>query len=237
MARKNWPEILYEDKEIIVINKPAGQLTVATDVPGAMTAWRQVTDYLQIRNKKARAQVVHRLDRDTSGVLLFAKNESLKLAFQEKWNELVTCRGYIAVVDGKPEREEGTIRTFLLENKAHVVYSAPERKGGKEAITHYKTVEGRKGFTLMDVRIDTGRKNQIRVHMKDLGCPVVGDKKYGNGADPLRRLGLHAGKLELRHPKTGVLQSFEAPLPQEFIRLFPNQKKKEETPHENEKKA
>lgn len=227
MAKKNWPEILYEDKELIVINKPAGQLTVAADGPTTLTAWRQVTDYLQIRNKKARAQVVHRLDRDTSGVLLFAKNEGLKLAFQEKWNELVTCRGYAAVVDGKPEQEEGTIRTFLLENKAHIVYSAPERKGGKEAITHYKAVESRKGFTLMDVRIDTGRKNQIRVHMKDLGCPVVGDKKYGSGADPLRRLGLHAGVLEVHHPKTGALLRFEAPLPPEFTRLFPQKMTKE----------
>lgn len=237
MERRDRPDIIYEDKELIVINKPAGLLSVATDIPGKSTAWRQVTDYLQIRNKRARAQVVHRLDRDTSGVLLFAKNESLKLAFQENWNELVTCRGYTAVVEGRPERAEGTIRTFLLENRAHMVYSAPERKGGKEAITHYQAMETRKGYTLMDIHIDTGRKNQIRVHMAELGCPVVGDKKYGNGADPLRRLGLHAGKLELRHPKTGQLLCFEAPLPAGFIRLFPAKTKKEETSHANEKKT
>lgn len=237
MARQKWPEILYEDKELIAINKPAGLLTVAAGVPGAPTAWRQVTDYLQVRNKRSRAHVVHRLDRDTSGVLLFSKKEELKEALQERWNELVVCRGYTAVVEGRPEEEEGTIRTFLLENRAHVVYSAPQYRGGKEAITHYKAVRSRKGFTLVDVRIDTGRKNQIRVHMADLGCPVVGDKKYGKGADPLRRLGLHAGKLELHHPGTGEKLCFEAPLPKEFYRLFPEKNIKEEGPHENEKKT
>lgn len=237
MAKKNRPEILYEDRELIVISKPAGLLTVAADGPTTATAWRQVTDYLQLRNKRARAQVVHRLDRDTSGVLLFAKNEELKLALQERWNELVTLRGYTAVVSGCPAPSEGTVRSFLLENRAHIVYSAPERRGGKEAITHYRVVDSRRGFSLVDVRIDTGRKNQIRVHMGDLGCPVVGDKKYGNGTDPLRRLGLHAGTLELRHPKTGELLRFEAPLPVEFTRLFPGRRKKEDEPHENEKKA
>lgn len=237
MAKRSWPDILYEDNELIVINKPAGLLTVAAGTADAPTAWRQVTDYLQIRNKRARAQVVHRLDRDTSGVLLFAKNEALKLAFQERWNELVTCRGYTAVVDGRPAADAGTIRTFLLENRVHVVYSAPERKGGKLAITHYRVLESRKGFSLMDIRIDTGRKNQIRVHMAEMGCPVVGDKKYGNGADPLRRLGLHAGTLELHHPKTGELLRFEAPRPAEFVRLFPEKQNKEKNPHENEKKA
>ena len=229
MARQNWPEILYEDKELIVINKPAGLLSVATDAQKTVTAWRQVTDYLQIRNKKARAYVVHRLDRDTSGVILFAKNEKLKLALQDKWNELVSCRGYLAVVSGKPPKQEDTVCTYLLENKAHIVYSAPKSKGGKQAVTRYKVLKSRKGFTLVDVQIETGRKNQIRVHMADLGCPVVGDKKYGDGTDPLRRLGLHAGTLMLRHPMTGQELSFTAPEPKEFERLFPNQKTEEET--------
>lgn len=227
MARQNRPCILYEDGELIAINKPAGLLSVATDAQRTATAWRQVTDYLRIRDKRARAHVVHRLDRDTSGVLLFAKNEKLKLALQERWNDLVSCRGYQAVVAGRPPRDEGTVRTWLLENQAHIVYSAPKRKGGKEAVTRYRVVESRKGFTLLDVEIDTGRKNQIRVHMADLGCPVAGDKKYGNGADPLRRLGLHAGKLVLTHPVTGKELSFTALLPQEFKRLFPDKTPKE----------
>ena len=227
MARQNRPCILYEDGELIAINKPAGLLSVATDAQRTATAWRQVTDYLRIRDKRARAHVVHRLDRDTSGVLLFAKNEKLKLALQERWNDLVSCRGYQAVVAGRPPRDEGTVRTWLLENRAHIVYSAPKSKGGKEAVTRYRVVESRKGFTLLDVEIDTGRKNQIRVHMADLGCPVAGDKKYGNGADPLRRLGLHAGRLVLTPPVPGKELSFTALLPQEFKRLFPDKTPKE----------
>lgn len=227
MAKKHWPEIIYEDKEIIVINKPAGLLSIATEAQWNATAWRQVTDYLQVRNKRARAFIVHRLDRDTSGVLLFAKKEEIKLALQESWNEIVTCRGYTAVVSGQPPKEEDTITTYLLENKAHIVYSAPKSKGGKEAVTCYRRLSSRKGFSLLDIEIKTGRKNQIRVHMKEAGCPVVGDKKYGAGADPLRRLGLHAGRLSLRHPVTGAELSFEAPIPVEFTRLFPPKPAKE----------
>ena len=237
MARRSWPDILYEDNELLVINKPAGLLSVATEAQRTATAWRQVTDYLQIRNKRARAHVVHRLDRDTSGVLLFAKNERLKLALQERWNDLVSCRGYQAVVAGCPSREEDTIRTWLLENRAHVVYSAPKSKGGKEAVTRYRVVESRKGFTLLEVEIDTGRKNQIRVHMAEMGCPVVGDRKYGDGSDPLHRLGLHAGKLALTHPVTGKELAFTAPMPREFRRFFSDKTSKEAAPHENEKET
>lgn len=237
MARRDRPAILYEDSELIVIHKPAGLLTVAAGVPGAPTAWREVTDYLRSRDRRARAQVVHRLDRDTSGVLLFAKNEPLKLAFQQRWNELVTLREYTAVVEGRPPQEQGSIRTFLLENRAHRVYSAPERLGGKLAVTHYRLLQSRRGLCLLEVRIDTGRKNQIRVHLAELGCPVTGDKKYGLGAGPLGRLGLHAGVLEVRHPKSGALLRFEAPLPGEFTRLFPGKRNKEGPFHENEKKA
>ena len=169
-----------------------------------------------------RACVVHRLDRDTSGVLLFAKEDGLRRAFQDKWNELVVTRRYLAVVDGQPPEESGTVRSFLLENKAHIVYSAPEHRGGKEAVTHYQVLDRRRGCSLIQVDLDTGRKNQIRVHMADLGCPVVGDKKYGSKGDsPLHRLGLHAQCLSLRHPVTGKVITFESPMPAEFSRFFP----------------
>ncbi len=231
MARQNWPSILYEDKELLVINKPAGQLSIATDMLRQETAYSQATDYIRIRNKKARLFIVHRLDRDTSGVLLFAKNEGIKLALQEKWNQIVSRRGYQAIVAGKPEREEDTLCSYLLENKAHVVYSAPEKKGGKLAITHYRFLRERKGYSLLDLSIDTGRKNQIRVQLADLGHPVAGDKKYGEGkgGNPIGRLGLHAGRLTLTHPKTGKELDFMAPLPKEFERLFPNPVSKEST--------
>lgn len=221
MTSRHRPHILYEDAELIAIHKPAGLLSVATDSQRSVTAWRQVTDYLQSRNKAARAWVVHRLDRDTSGVLLFAKNQPLKLALQARWNELVTYRGYLAVVAGRPPEEAGLVRTWLLENRAHMVYSAPKHKGGKEAVTRYRVLARRGGFSLLEVEIDTGRKNQIRVHMADLGCPIVGDRKYGDGQSPLRRLGLHAGRLDLTHPVTGRPLSFTAPTPPEFERLFP----------------
>lgn len=230
MAKKPWPAILYEDGELLVVNKPAGQLSVATDGPWQLTAYRQATDYLQIRNKRARLFIVHRLDRDTSGVLLFAKNESLKLALQEKWNELVTCRGYHAVVAGTPPEQEGTLISYLLENRAHVVYSAPKEKGGKTAVTQYRRVSTRKGYSLLALELRTGRKNQIRVQLADLGCPVVGDKKYGGGVggNPLGRLGLHAGRLVLTHPHTGEELAFTAHLPSEFERCFPGLGRKEE---------
>lgn len=229
MAKRNWPRILYEDSELIAIDKPAGLLCVAADTERSATAWRQVTDYLQIRNRRARAFVVHRLDRDTSGVLLFAKNERLKLALQERWNELVCCRGYLAITVGRPVEDEGVVRSFLLENRAHMVYSAPQSRGGKEAVTRYQVLESRKGYSLLAVELDTGRKNQIRVHLSEMGCPVAGDKKYGGGAggNPLGRLGLHARRLALLHPGTGRELSFEAAIPMEFERMFPGNTSKE----------
>ncbi len=230
MARMNWPTILYEDHEFLVIDKPAGQLSVATE-GSQNTAYRQATDYIRIRNKRARLFIVHRLDRDTSGVLLFAKNEALKLALQENWNELVRRRGYQAIVAGKPPKEADTLRSYLLENRAHIVYSAQEKKGGKLAVTHYRFLKERKGYSLLDLSIDTGRKNQIRVQLADLGCPVAGDRKYGAGkaGDPIRRLALHAGNLILLHPINGQEYSFTAQLPREFGRLFPEKFPKEET--------
>ncbi len=228
MARMNWPVILYEDQELLVVDKPAGQLSVATDTSWKNTAYRQAADYIRIRNKRARLFLVHRLDRDTSGVLLFAKSESVKQALQKDWNHLVTWRGYQAIVVGRPPKEAGTLRSYLLENQAHKVYSAPERKGGKLAVTHYRILGERKGYSLLDLNIDTGRKNQIRVQLSDLGCPVAGDRKYGGLQDPIGRLALHAGKLTLTHPVKGEEYSFAAELPREFGRLFPAKTPKEE---------
>ncbi len=230
MSGRGRLPILYEDGELLVIDKPAGLLSVGTEAERTATAWRQATDYLQIRKKRARAYVVHRLDRDTSGVLLFAKTEALKQALQAQWNDLVTYRGYLAVVEGRPPHQEATLHAYLLENRAHVVYAAPKSRGGREAVTHYKVLDSRRGLTLLDVAIDTGRKNQIRVQLADLGCPVSGDKKYGHGPGPLGRLGLHAARLDLRHPATGKALSFTAPMPPPFARLFPQITLKEEDP-------
>ena len=172
-AKAPFP-ILYEDERILVIDKPAGLLSMASDREKVRTAYRMATDYVRRTNPKNRVFIVHRLDRDTSGVLLFAKDEGTKRAFQDNWDTLVKRRGYLAAVEGRPPKGTDTIRTLLRENAAHKVYSV--RSGGKEAVTHYTTLSAGTEYTLLEVDIDTGRKNQIRAHLSELGCPVAGDR-------------------------------------------------------------
>ena len=209
--------ILHEDEDIIVINKEAGLLTMASKNENEMTAYRQLTDYVKNSNPKNRIYIVHRLDRDTSGVLLFAKSEEVKDALQEKWNEIVEERLYTALVEGVVRTKEGTISSWLKESKTFKVYSSPTDNGGQHAVTHYKKVQSSKQFSLLEVRLETGRKNQIRVHMEELGHPVAGDKKYGSTVNPIKRLGLHATVLALLHPRTGELVRFHAEVPKSFF--------------------
>ena len=209
--------ILWEDEEIRVVDKPAGLLSMASDKEKERTAYHQVTEYVRAGNPKARVFIVHRLDRDTSGVLLFAKSEGIKRAFQDNWDSIVRRRGYTAVVEGAPPRQADTIRTLLRENGIHKVYSVPT--GGKEAITHYKTVKQGKNYALLEVDLSTGRKNQIRVHLSEMGCPVAGDRTYGAATDPLRRLCLHAHELTFTHPITGKETTYRAELPRGFRKL------------------
>ena len=210
--------ILWEDEEIIVVDKPAGLLSMASDKERERTAYRQVTDYVRAGNSKARVFIVHRLDRDTSGVLLFAKSEGIKRAFQDNWESIVRRRGYTAVVEGTPPKQADTIRTFLRENGIHKVYSV--HTGGKEAITHYQTVKQGKRYSLLEVELSTGRKNQIRVHLSEMGCPVAGDRTYGAATDPLHRLCLHAHELTFTHPITGRETTYRAELPRGFRKLI-----------------
>lgn len=214
--------VLYEDGELLVIHKPAGLLSVATDTQKSHTAYRLTADYLRARDPGARLFVVHRLDRDTSGVLLFAKTQELKNALQENWNTLVKKRGYWAIVEGEDLPDSGECRSLLTENRAHRVYSSPGDKG-KEAVTRYTVLARRKGYSLLDVELDTGRKNQIRAHLSELGYPVVGDDKYGAKTDPLGRLGLHAFELSFVNLESGKAFAFTAPPPDEFQRMFPRQ--------------
>lgn len=215
--------VLYEDDALIVIDKPAGLLTVATEREKEKTAYRILKDALG--EGRDGLHVVHRLDRDTSGVVLFARSRAWKETLQENWEKLVTLRAYLAVVEGAPPEQRGTVRSFLHENAAHVVYSGAPGNGAKEAVTRYEVLARRGGRSLLRVELDTGRKNQIRVHMADLGCPVAGDRKYGRGRDSLHRLGLHAWKLGLIHPQTGAALEFTAPLPEPLRRLFPEEKR------------
>lgn len=211
-------DIIYEDKDIIVINKPSGLLTVATEKEKNKTAYHLVMEYLKKKNKNNRIFIIHRLDKDTSGIIMFAKNERAKHLYQDNWNDIVKKRCYYAVIDGKMENKEGMIKSYLKEN-GNMVYSVKDRSG-KLAITEYKVLKERKNISLLDINLKTGRKNQIRVHMKENKTPILGDLKYGEKSKLINRLALHAYKLELINPVTKKLLIFEASMPNEIKTLF-----------------
>lgn len=222
--RKDVLDILYEDSDLIVVNKPAGLLTIASDREKEATAYRLLTDYVRRADPGGRIFIVHRLDRDTSGVILFAKNERIKLALQNDWAGLVSDRGYMAVVEGRLEEKSGRIRSWLKETKTRLMYSSRRAGDGLEAVTDYQVLKETAEYSLLEIHLQTGRKNQIRVHMKDIGHPVVGDKKYEAKADPLKRLGLHAYKLELEHPFSHSAMCFQTQIPKSFTCLFDGSK-------------
>ena len=212
--------LLYEDEHLIVVNKPAKLLSVANEKEKYRTAYHIVTDYVKSQHIDNRIFIIHRLDRDTSGVLMFAKDAKTKELFQSRWNEIVTRRGYQAVVEGIPRRACDTIRTHLVETKTHLVFSGDPGPGAQEAITHYEMVKAGSGYALLNISIDTGRKNQIRVHMAEMGNPVAGDKQYGADTNPIGRLCLHANELSFIHPVTGKPTTFIAKTPRDFNRVF-----------------
>lgn len=214
-ARNNLP-ILYEDDDIIVINKPAGLLSVASDKEKSSTAYRMVMDYLQSKDKHNRVYVVHRLDKETSGILMFAKNEELKNSLQENWNDLVIKRGYFAVCEGIFDKKEDHIINYLKMNSLNLMYVTKDKKNSQRCITDYKVIKENKDYSLLDVHIFTGRKNQIRVTLGSLGHYVLGDDKYGEPENPINRLCLHAYELVLRNPKTKKIMEFRTVLPKEF---------------------
>lgn len=212
-------KFIYETEDLIAIDKPAGLLSVESDKERAC-AYGYVTDYLQKQNKNARAFVLHRIDKETSGVLLFAKDIKLHSMLKMHWNEQVQTREYYAVVEGVLEKKSDTLTTYLKENVNNLVYATNDPTGQK-AVTHYEVLKENGQYSLLRVKIDTGRKNQIRVQMKALGNPVVGDDKYGSGnKNPLDRLGLHASKLEFIHPVTKELITLTAGVPAAFRVLF-----------------
>lgn len=223
-SSKPIPRILFEDADLLVIDKPAGLLSISAGDKDEPTAYNLMREYVRAADQNSRIFIVHRLDRDTSGVLLFAKNEKMKRALQDNWDILVSLRGYAAVVEGTLSEKNGRIRTFLRETKTLLVYSTQKDGDGLEAITNYSVVNETSSYSLLDINLETGRKNQIRVHMKELGNPVAGDTKYGAKTNPLKRLGLHANILELKHPFTGELIRFESDLPGSFKALFQNKR-------------
>ena len=210
--------IIYEDSDIIVVDKPAGMLSVSTDRESENTAYRIISDYM--KSKRGRIFIVHRLDRDTSGVMLFAKSQQIKLILQNNWENMAIKREYIAVVEGDVRVRERSIKSWLKQTKTLLVYSSKREGDGKLAVTNYKAVKTSHKYSLLEISLETGRKNQIRVHMKDIGHPIAGDKKYGSVTNPLRRLGLHASGLTVRHPASGEEMRFESAVPTVFTRLF-----------------
>ena len=217
MKKNGKLDILYEDKEFLVINKKAHQLTVQTDKGVGETLYSEVYDYLHKKNQKV--FIVHRLDKDTSGVVIFAKNEKIKKALQDEWNGYCEVREYYAVVEGDVKEKSGTIKQYLTENKTLHTY-ATDKLNGKLAITHFETLKESKNYSILKVLIDTGRKNQIRVAFSDMGHPIIGDKNYGSTKNPLRRMCLHHRYIKVKHPFKNKYLEFTAPIPKEFD-IFP----------------
>lgn len=215
IIKENNLEILYEDNDIIVINKPSGLLSISNDKEKEITAFKMVREYVRSMNPKTYLFVIHRLDEDTSGVLMFAKNEKTKILFQERWNEIVKKRIYLAVVEGKITKA-GRFHTFLKECKTGMVYSSKD-KTGKEAITEYKVLKNNNNLTLLEVNILTGRRNQIRVHLSENNTPILGDKKYGSKTKS--RLMLHAKTLELIDPRNNKILTITKDAPSEFYKI------------------
>ena len=215
-----WLNIVYEDKYLLVIDKKEGLLT-NSPTKEKDTAQSILNQYFIYTNQRCRAHTIHRLDRDTSGLMLFAKSKDVALMFEEDWKNTVYDRRYVAVVSGCVEKKEGVVKSWLKDNKAFVTYSSPTDNGGKYAETYYQTLMSHKGYSLVELRLETGRKNQIRVHMADIGHPVVGDTKYGNGDNSLGRLCLHAYKLCFHHPIKKTDLEFETPFPKVFAKPFP----------------
>lgn len=213
-------KIIHEDEHLIVIQKQAGILSISTDEEKENTAYSMLWDHVKSQKKSNKIFVVHRLDRETSGVMLFAKTFEVKRQLQERWLKTILERTYLAVVEGKVEKEEGTIESYLKETRSLMVYSSDNPKSGQRSVTHYKVMNRNSQYSLLKVNLETGRKNQIRVHMKEIGHPIAGDKKYGAKTNPLKRLGLHAQVLSFTHPVTHEEMRFETKIPFEFKKLF-----------------
>jgi len=218
--RKDLP-IIYEDDNLIVIDKPFGLLSIPSDKEKSSTAYRMVSDYIKEKNKKDRIYVVHRLDKETSGVLVFAKNEILKEKLQSSWNNIVLKRGYFAIVEGNLEKKEDRTINYIAMNSLNLMYvTSKSNKKAYKCITNYKVIKENDKYSLLDINIETGRKNQIRITLGSLNHFVLGDDKYGNPANPINRLALHAYELSFINPLDKKTYTFKSKMPKEFLSLF-----------------
>ncbi len=212
-------KLVYEDDDIVVVNKGYGLLSVGTERIKADSAYSIVKSYLKRKDPRNKVFIVHRLDQHTSGLMVFAKSIEAKEALQHNWNNMVLERKYLAVVEGKIEPAEGEVRSYLAENSQFEVYSTQDPQLGKLAVTHYRTLRSRNGYSLIELELATGRKNQIRVHMQDLGHPIAGDKKYGAKSTPIHRMALHAQTLRFVHPIARTDMNFSTQVPPQFAKL------------------
>ncbi len=219
MFRSRYLKLVYEDRYIAVIEKNVGILSMAAG-HSSLNVKTVLDDYFRQTKQKCQAHVVHRLDRDTSGLMIYAKDKQTELALEADWHKIVYDRRYVAVLSGEMVENEGTIANWLKDNKAYITFSSPVDNGGKYAVTHFHVLDRSAEHSLVEFQLETGRKNQIRVHAADMGYPVCGDVKYGNGDDPLGRLCLHAYVLCFYHPVTHQRMEFETPIPQTFRSLF-----------------
>ncbi len=217
--KSRYVKIVYEDRWLVVVEKNIGILSMAAG-HSSLNVKSVLDDYFLKSRQKCRAHVVHRLDRDTSGLMVYAKDIETEHILEHNWHQIVYDRRYVAVVSGEMEQNNGTIANWLKDNKAYITYSSPTDNGGKYAVTHFQVLNRTTEHSLVEYKLETGRKNQIRVHSADMGHPVCGDMKYGNGDDPLHRLCLHAYMLCFTHPVTGEPMEFSTPIPTAFRSLF-----------------
>ena len=217
--RSRYVKIVYEDRWLVVVEKQPGILSMAAG-HSTLNVKTVLDDYFRKSHQNCHAHVVHRLDRDTSGLMVYAKDIDTEQTLEHAWHDIVYDRRYVAVCSGEMEPDDGTIANWLKDNKAYVTYSSPVDNGGKYAVTHFHVLDRTTEHSLVEFKLETGRKNQIRVHAADMGHPVCGDVKYGNGDDPLHRLCLHAWLLCFYHPVTRQPMEFETPVPATFRQLF-----------------
>lgn len=219
MFKNRYIKIVYEDRYIVVVEKNVGILSMAAG-HSSLNVKTVLDSYFKTSRQKCTAHVVHRLDRDTSGLMIYAKDMQTEQILEHEWHDIVYDRRYVAVVSGEMEDDYGTMTSWLKDNNAYITYSSPYDNGGKYAVTHFHTLDRTTDHSLVEFRLETGRKNQIRVHSADMGHPVCGDIKYGNGDDPIGRLCLHAYVLCFYHPITRRRMEFETPIPVNFRKLF-----------------
>ena len=211
--------LIYEDKDLVVIEKQSGILSQGLS-PAQYCVKTVLDEYFHRRQFKCTAHVVHRLDRETSGLMIYAKSTEIQQILEEDWRQIVYDRRYVALVSGRMERDGGVIRSWLHEGPGFKTLSSPTDDGGRESVTYFHTLQAVDDYSLVEFRLETGRKNQIRVHMQQLGHPVAGDQKYGDGRNPLGRLALHAFRLHFYHPRTGQPMEFDTPIPLLFQQRF-----------------